>query len=263
MRKDFDKDFIKDLNKLLNDLKIKKEDIVMLHLDSKFIGQYFPRDREEAFKIFFLEILNKIGKNGTMIVPAFSMSYTENEIFDIKKSKSKLGPLSEYFRLKMGAKRTMDPIYSFSVLGKHSDFLSQNLSKSCFGDNSIFSFCFKMNAKILFMGCSLDRATFVHFVEEKIGVNYRYFKEFSGETIFPNNSKKNTKISLYVRNLSIDSKPNHNELERLLTESNLLNFSTLNRVKCMSVKMKDFFKISAKLLSMDEYSLINEKNEIF
>tara|TARA_B100001057_G_scaffold501031_1_gene619853 strand:- start:9970 stop:10752 length:783 start_codon:yes stop_codon:yes gene_type:complete len=259
MRKAFEKDFIKDLNKLLNSLKIKKGDIVMLHLDSKFIGQYFPKNREEAFRIFFLEVLNKIGKSGTLIVPTFSMSYTENKPYDITNSKSELGPLSEYFRLNMGAKRTMDPIYSFSVLGKHSDLLSQNISKSCFGDDSIFSFCFKMKAKLLFMGCSLDRATFVHFVEEKIGVNYRYFKEFSGETIFPNNSKRNTQISLYVRKLNIDSNPNHDELKKSLTKSNLLNFSTLNRVKCMSVKMKDFFNISAKLLSMNEYSLINEK----
>ena len=110
------------------------------------------------------------------------------------------------------------------------------------------------------MGCSLDRATFVHFVEEKLRVNYRYFKSFSGETYLANNNKRKTKISLYVRDLEIDSTPNHTNLEKELAKGSLLNSSKMNRLSCKSVKMSDFFKISKDLLDEDKFALINEKS---
>ncbi len=257
--KKFENDFLHDLNNSLKKLQINTGDTVMLHSDSGIIGQYFPKNKEKAFKEFFLGILKKLGPDGTLIVPTFSMSYTQNEPYDVLNSKSLVGPLSEFFRTKMKSKRTLDPIYSFSSLGKYSDELSKIESESCFGDDSVFSYCFKKKGKLLFMGCSFDRATFVHFVEEKVRVSYRYFKEFRGVTYLPHNKRRKTEVSLYVRNLEMDTLPNHKKLECELKNQNLLNITTMNRLKCKSVEMSDFFNISSKLLAMNEYSLINQK----
>ncbi len=258
--KNFEKDFAFDLEKTLEELNILSGDTLMLHSDSAVIGQYFPENKEDAFYKFFSIILNKLGSTGTLLVPAFSMSYTENKPYFVKESKSVTGPLSEYFRTKMPSKRSLDPIYSFSAIGKYEDNISKMSSNSCFGNDSVFSFCFEKYGKLLFMGCSLDRATFVHFVEEKLRVNYRYFKSFSGETYLANNDKRKTKISLYVRDLEIDSTPNHTNLEKELAKGSLLNSSKMNRLSCKSVKMSDFFEISKDLLDEDKYALINEKS---
>ena len=257
--KNFENDFLRDLKTSLKELQINSGDTVILHSDSGIIGQYFPKNKEKAFKKFFLEILKKLGPNGTLIVPAFSMSYTQNEAYDVLNSKSVVGPLSEFFRTKMKSKRTLDPIYSFSSLGKYSEELSKIESESCFGEDSVFSYCFKKKGKLLFMGCSFDRATFVHFVEEKIGVSYRYYKEFKGVTYLLKNKKRKTKVSLYVRDLEMNTFPNHEKLELELQKKNLLNISMMNRLKCKSVEMNDFFEMSSLLLAKNEFSLINQK----
>ena len=55
------------------------------------------------------------------------------------------------------------------------------------------------NGKCLFIGMDYkDGFTFVHVAEEAVGVNFRYFKEFSGNCIF-GNRKKFLKYKMYVR----------------------------------------------------------------
>lgn len=43
--------------------------------------------------------------------------------------------------------------------------------------------------------------TFHHFIEEKVGVSHRYFKEFCGNIIYEDNHKENVTVPYYVRNL--------------------------------------------------------------
>ena len=54
--------------------------------------------------------------------------------------------------------------------------------------------------KILTLGCSLDRITFVHFVEQTLDVPYRYFKNFKAR-IKINNNIKEIDVRYFVRKL--------------------------------------------------------------
>ncbi|HET7144004.1 MAG TPA: AAC(3) family N-acetyltransferase, partial [Anaerolineales bacterium] len=59
-----------------------------------------------------------VGKDGTVLFPAFNFqSWTETHYFDVMETPSKMGMITEQARLRLNAKRTPHPIYSFSALG--------------------------------------------------------------------------------------------------------------------------------------------------
>ena len=84
--------------------------------------------------------------------------------------------------------RSFHPIYSFAGIGPESKSLFRNISKSSFGKGSVFERLHRINAKILFFNLNFALCTYVHYVEQKKGVSYRYLKEFSG--LVEKNGKK-------------------------------------------------------------------------
>ena len=88
-------------------------------------------------------------------------------------------------------KRSVNPIYSFSIFGKNNDYISNLNHESCFSLNSPFGYLIDNKGKNLFIDLDYKLAlTLVHVAEEFIGVNYRYFKSFSGDFINLENKKK-------------------------------------------------------------------------
>ena len=64
-----------------------------------------------------------------------------------------------------------------------------------------------------------DAFTFVHVVEQKIGVNYRYFKTYNGN-IIEKNKKKKMSYNMYVRDLSLNLETKINKkLEKILKKN--------------------------------------------
>ena len=61
-----------------------------------------------------------------IIVPCFTYSATENEIFDLDKTASKVGKFFESFRLIDGVQRSYHPIFSVSCLNIQNTIKSQS-----------------------------------------------------------------------------------------------------------------------------------------
>ena len=100
--------------------------------------------------------------------------------------------------------RTTNPIYSFAVAGKEKNNLYNLKHSSCFGEDSPFSYFHKKNVKYLSIGVDYKFLGFtpVHYVEEKVGVSYRYFKDFKGKYVDENGEEKNVIYKFYVKDLS-------------------------------------------------------------
>jgi len=247
------------LNLSLKSIGIKPSDIFIIHMDAGAVAQFNYKKSIVNLKKFSNELINYIGKEGTIIVPTFSYSFIQNKIYNLKKTPSEVGQFSEYFRRKKNIKRSEHPIFSVAVYGKFSKvFLSKNLN-DCFGENTIFDELKKRNAKIVCFGCSLDRITFVHHVEQFNGVKYRYFKNFEGH-IVNNRIKKFIRTRYFVRKLNIPSKTNLKKFERVCKRDKVLKEGTFGRFAIKSIKTKDFFKIASNLLKKNPYSLIEKGN---
>lgn len=169
--------------------------------NSKFVYIY------SDFRLFFKKenfsktkmnkFLNLFLKRGiTCITPAFS--YTKSGIFNVKKTKSRVGFLSNYMMKNHKFVRSNHPIFSYVAVGKRKSLLKK-LGKSAFGKNSLHHQLLNKNCFFLNFNRPLKEGnTLMHHIEQKNRVNYRYEKTFTTK-VFENNRYVGKNFKAFVR----------------------------------------------------------------
>jgi aminoglycoside 3-N-acetyltransferase len=183
---------------------INKGDIVLLSSD---VTDLFIQCKKHGEKLDLNILLNKfqeaITKEGTLLIPTYNWGFCKGKAFDYNKTPSKTGIIGDIALKRKDFKRTKHPIYSFAVWGKDMDFLCSLENKESFGADSPFAYLEKVNAKNAFIGgASLRNCfTYVHYIEQKLGADYRFPKLFRSHYIDENNKDSIRDYSMYVRYL--------------------------------------------------------------
>jgi len=193
---------------------VKRGDTVYLVSDITKLGLESHKNGERLDMNKIIDALKEmVGEEGNLLFPTFSWDFCKGKGFDINNTRSTCGSLTEAARRRSEFKRTKHPMYSFVVWGKDKDFLCNLDNKDCWGEDTIFEWFDTVNAKCLSLGVhTLYGFTGSHHMEQKIGVSYRYNKEFTGIYIDENGSSEIRTYSMYVRDmginaLEIDEKP--------------------------------------------------------
>ncbi len=190
---------------------VSKGDTVMVHSRLFSLGKLAEiTDRSELLALIINALLLAVGSKGTIIFPAFTFAFCRTGIFDLSNSRSEMGALSEEARKWQKTVRTSHPIYSVAIMGynAHRFLIADN--GTCFGKNSIFDLLHKENMdsgkiKILTLGIDVPPGaiTYIHYLEEKMKVSYRYHKQFSGK-IIDAQEERAVKTNFFVRHLDVD-----------------------------------------------------------
>ena len=225
-----------------------------LQVSSSFLRTLlYYRKHNKKFSFFnFLNHLKKfIGNDGTLLLPAFNWDFCKKIPFNPKKTLSQTGALSNYALNDKDFVRTQNPIYSFLIFGKNSEYIKSLKHFSCFDTNSPFGYLVENNGKILFIDIDYKKAlTLVHVAEELVNVEYRKHKIFSGK-IRKKNSLIRVKYKMFVRD--INEKRNTKispKLDNLLKkrkaiikkEINGINYTTINSKICLKIMINDLKK---------------------
>ncbi|MBL6989689.1 MAG: AAC(3) family N-acetyltransferase [Bacteriovoracaceae bacterium] len=236
----------------LHAVGITKGDVVMLHADTVVLAQIPSISLEERLDILLESIKEVLGKAGTLVVPTFTYSFCRSEVYDVNDSPSKdVGAFPEYVRKRPEAKRSLDPIFSVAAIGSSAQELCEVELKDCFGQGSFFGKLHKMNAKIVCLGCSLDRATFIHYCEKAHGIDYRYNKTFSGEIIDKSGVLRECSIQYFVRDYSYKFTTDLTMLKERLKEQNKFSIGEIGRFGIYGTTAVDFFNETQAIL--DEF----------
>ena len=146
-----------------------------------------------------------VGEEGTIVFPTFNWDFCKGIAFDYYQTPSRTGALTKAALKRPDFRRTAHPIYSFAVWGKDSDRLMTNASIDCFGPGTIFEYMYEVDAKGLSIGIPiLEGLTYVHHVEQMVGVPYRYHKEFTADYIDAQGVCERRTYRMYVRDLVKD-----------------------------------------------------------
>lgn len=199
-----------------------------------------------------------VGKNGTVIMPTFTYSFTKKEPFDVRRTPSGVGSLTEHFRKERTVIRTRHPLFSVAIWGKKATIFSKTLLRDSFGKGTIFDLLHKENAKIVFLGASIQSMTFLHYVEQMHGVPYRYMKSFAGIMI-DGKKKYPAECSFYVRYLSKNVETDTAKLEAALRKKKLLCEARVGGGVIRAVEARDCFKEGMRMLDDDIYSLLKKR----
>ena len=248
----------KEIINSLKKLKIKKNDIVMIHGDANISSQLKGKNLNAKLKNTFELIIRYLKPNGTLLVPTFTPSFTKTKRFDKIKSKSEIGIFSEKFRSIKNVQRSFHPIFSFGVVGKNQKQLLNTNVEDCFGAGTFFDLLYKNNAKIICFGCGFNEITFTLFVEQSLNVKYRYFKYFKGIKSLKN-KKIETKVRYFVRDLKRKTDLNLFLLKDRMIKKKKIKTTTIGRIALHSVRTKDYFDEIKKLLKVNKYGLIEER----
>jgi len=247
--------------------------VVLVHADAIVAAQFPPaadfhsssqtdsNSNDWRLDLLIEAVEAVIGARGTLVMPAFSYSFTKGEAFDVRRTPSAVGMVSERFRIRPRVRRTSDPIFSFAGKGPAMQELCAVPVNGCqcFGANSVLSVLHRLNAHIIELGCSMTRGgTFVHYVETAHGVDYRYRKEFSGTIISESGETAECSVIYNVRDLTRKSEADLRRLQKRLSDEGVLRTAHVGRSRIMGVTAKNVFETAWKMLDEDPVSLIAE-----
>jgi len=145
-------------------------------------------------------LLERVGPEGTLLFPLFNFKWCQGVSFDIRRTPSNNGALSEAARLHPDSVRTKHPIVGFAVIGKHKDSIENCDNKDGFGRGSPFSEVTNQGGKSVAIDLPEYMAmTHYHHFERLHSVEYRYTKQFSAPYTYSDGMIGNPTYSLFVR----------------------------------------------------------------
>ena len=192
------------MQNIFKNVEISNGEIILVSSDILKLLIKSKQNNEKLKPSMIIDMLiEKIGKNGTLLFPTYNWDFCRGIEFNYKKTKSYCGSLSNAALERKDFKRTRNPIYSFAVTGKDKNLICDMKHENCFSLDSPFGYLIKNKGKNLFIDLHYRKGgfTFVHIVEQKAGSSNRYFKKFQGFYTDEFNKRSKVIISMYVRNL--------------------------------------------------------------
>lgn len=194
-----------DLVSVMKKMGMKEGSVVCIHSSMKEFYNYKGTAKELIEKI-----LNCIGENGTLMMPAFpdkAFLKKEKYIFDPLNDKTGAGYLAETFRCFPGVKRSISVQHSVCAIGKYADYLIKDhyLSNDCWDEYSPWQRSLYLGVLVFNLGLPRSyMGTFHHCVESILKNEHPYWSQFfNSEEVFYyyDNDKKVCKYENWVSRL--------------------------------------------------------------
>ena len=179
-------------------------DLVELLSLARGIGHRPRRDNLGRDLLKVLEDLYSVDRS-SLVFPAFNYDFGKKKVFDVGNDPIQVGSFPESLRTEGLFSRTPVPFFSF--LRREAPLFVDPPEINPFGHGSFFSELADQNGKIVLLGTSINKMTFIHHVEssQEGGPIYRYDKYFEGKVVNGGRAK-HCVVSMHVRprGLSID-----------------------------------------------------------
>ena len=237
-----------DFELALRSIDFPKESQIFIHSSLGMLGMH--EEGKPAGGI--LNCFERLSESGTKIyLPAFTYSVGLGQVFNPRSENglSQMGALSiEAFSRKYH--RSFDPI--FSVLTNDSDFHNQERDtySGSFGLNSFFSTLIDSNAWVVNIGTGIG-TTLLHEIERRIGVPYRFDKDFDGQ--FLDHQDKICRFSKwrsYVRDLGEkNTEADFRLLNRLTNEESFVSRIKFGKTEINAYRIQEMYTFVDKTIA--------------
>jgi len=245
---------------LINGLKklgLKEGDIVLVHSSLTSLGYV-----EGGADTVIDALIEIVGEKGTVLMPAYPTKgyegdWTTNTLFDPKNDPSQTGRITEVFRLRKEALRSLHPTHSVAAIGSQADYLIKEHEKSqtrC-GKNSPFYKLIGLDGYILALGSRFGQITSFHVIEDladkfpikvyKKGlVPMRYLNEKGIERI---SIQKINDSMVFRTRIDVNSKKER-EIYNYSLKRGVVKTGKIGNATCHLIKARDLEDILEELL---------------
>ena len=234
-------------------LGVAEGDTLLVHSSYKSLGEV---EGGPQTVVRALEAVLGTDKDGTLIMPTFNFDFNKGVPWDVRKTPSKMGALTEVVRTDPRVKRVFHPFYSFAVLGKHAEMLGSLRYKSSYERNSVFGKLRDLDGKIMVIGLSYTNSmTFFHHIEQMEGVDYRFLKQFTGEVTDWDGTTKTDTFEMLVRDIDKGVITEVDPMGELMEKEGVIRTGQIGDAAVKLMKANEVYAFTAREMRRDPYLL--------
>ena len=237
-----------DISAALKRVGVQRGDTLFTHGNVGFFGRAENAvTKEQMYELFKKAIFQVVGTKGTWAMPTFSYSFFRRQTYDKETAPAQMGILSEMLRRDPKSLRSDDPNFSIAAVGENAIGLTENSPVHSFGPDSFWDRFLTLDGKI----CNFNfdsGSTFIHYVEKRLSVPYRYDKAFKGTRV-ENGSEKMDMFYHFVHDLD---KPelaaDFRAFDAKAKQSGRAKIANLGRGQIVVISARDTFDLIKKEL---------------
>jgi len=240
-----------DLDHALRSVGVQPGDGLLVHSALQLLGS--PAG---GLQMVCDAILELIGPEGTLVVPTFPFAFSRGADYDPQTTPSQsMGAFSEFVRQLPKAQRTLHPMQSLAIVGKHAVDLAQRDTPSAFDDGSAFDHMLQLGFRLLLLGADIQAASIAHYSEQRAQVPYRYWKDFTGR-IKVGDSWDSKTYRMFARDLDLDPQLRLTPIQRALEAGGHWHATHLNFGDVACCTLSAFVLATDAILAADPWALV-------
>lgn len=247
------------LQSLLKDLKqleIKENDVLMVHSSMKAVGDV------QGGAETVLDALSMSVQQGLLVLPTHtwaSMS-AAHPVYDRRFEPACVGILPNLFMKRKGVVRSFHPTHSVAALGAGAENFIQgeeNRTTPCCREGS-YGRLYDLGAKIMLLGCGMNRNTYLHGVEEWFGITERLTPEtLPLQIVLEDGQKKACSMHKHYKPDGISISEYYVKMERPLTEAGILKSGKVGDAPVLIMDARKTADLFTKYLTKDRDAFLD------
>jgi len=240
-------------------LGVEQGDTLLVHSSYKSFGEV---EGGPQAVVRALETALGTDGDGTLIMPTFNFDFNQGKLWNVRKTRSKMGALTEIVRMDPRSKRVFHPFYSFAILGKHAEMLGSLRYKSAYERNSVFGKLRDLDGKIMVIGLSYNNSmTFFHHIEQMEGVDYRFLKQFTGEVTDENGNTYTDTFEMLVRDIDKGVMTMVDPMGALMEEAGVIKSEKIGDADVKLMEANEVYEFTAREMKRDPFLLYYIKKD--
>lgn len=248
-----------DLVSGFKELGLNNGDTVLVHSSLKSFGKV-----EGGAECVIESILETIGENGTLIVPALTGKSEDSPeqppIFDVNNTPCWTGKIPETVRRMPGVIRSLHPTHSAAAIGFHAKYITtghENSCSPCDKESPYWKNALK-GGYIMLIGVDQESNTTIHSCEEIAQVPYHLQKDVTATYIKGYDDRR----VLVVNRLHDWNKPetDFNHLDKLYKEKGIMRLGRIGNAEIRLIDAAKMFEFTVQLLIEDPLFLLVDRD---
>lgn len=230
---------------------------ILIHASMKSIGEV------EGGADTVLDALMEYFAQGLLLLPTHTWRFMDggNTVFDVRNSPCCVGILPELFRQRPGVIRSLHPTHSMAAYGKDAAaYLAGELETStpC-APGGCYDRLRTVHGKILLLGVTHARNTFIHSVEEVLNVPHRLTDKPLKLTVVDEAGESHT---AYMRRHYNADQPHISEdfvkLEQAYLDCGAAQNTKFGDAKCILCDAEGLFRVTRHVLAPNPEAFVVE-----
>lgn len=233
--------------------------IVLIHSDI-MQGFEVPFTDREGVLNSHITHLHSLQPGIDIWMPAFNYDFCKEKDYEVNRTPSQVGILTEYFRKKTAEWRTEVPVFSFTGIGKNPGIgISGTIDP--FGTGSAFDYLYQNDAVLMHYGSQIYSSTILHYAERMSGcLSYRYDKLFQGNVWDAVENNTPVRFNFHVRPLNSHLDYNWAKISDDLTKNEILSVFKNEKTNVLLCKVKPLINFWIACMQEDPLYFLDDES---